>query len=362
VPSSSPGAATTTNRGAAGGSSRSRRPKLVRAGAIEPQKLDWLWKDRIPAGMLTVLAGSPGLGKSLLTAELAARVTQGRIGGGPADVLFLSAEDSIANTILPRLQAGGADLGRVGFPLVERNGFETPLLLPTDTDVLRGFVLEHEARLVVIDPLAAHLDGINSWKDQEIREALAPAHHLAAATGAAILLVAHLNKGASTDPLQRLGGSIGLPAAARSVLLLAADPDDPDGDDGASRVLAHVKSNISEQAPSLLLRIESVTLADGSTTARISEAGFSPYSGGQLLVPDRQPRGSRLAEAIAFLQVQLADGERPASEIQELALEAGITQSTLDRAKKALSVEPRKLDFDRGWGWSLPAEPETEAA
>jgi hypothetical protein len=140
-------------------------------------------------------------------------------------------------------------------------------------------------------------------------------HKLAESTGAAVLLVAHLNKSPSSDPLQRLGGSVGLPAAARSVLLLAADPDDLDGDDGSSRVLAHVKSNVSELAPSLLLRIDSVTLESDAETATIREAGFSPYSGGELLVPDRAPRGSRLAEAIEFIQRELTNGEQSANEV-----------------------------------------------
>jgi hypothetical protein len=61
------------------------------------------------------------------------------------------------------------------------------------------------ARLVVIDPLMAHLSGVNSWKDQEIWEALAPVHKLAEELHAAVLLVAHLNEGVSTDPIQRLG-------------------------------------------------------------------------------------------------------------------------------------------------------------
>jgi hypothetical protein len=351
----------TTGRPAAPAPPRVRRAKLLRAGEIEPQKVDWLWKGRIPAGMLTVLGGTPGLGKSLLTAELAARVTQGTLGAPPADVLFLSAEDSIANTIIPRLKAARANLDRVSFPVAERNGFETPLLLPTDVDMLNEFVVERKARLVVVDPLAAHLDGINSWKDQEIREALAPVHQLAASTGAAVLLVAHLNKGSSTDPLQRLGGSIGLPAAARSVLLLAPDPDDPDGDDGANRVLAHVKSNISEHAPSLLLRIDPLRTA-GLEVPRIRETGISRYTGAQLLIPDRAPRGSRLAEATAFLQTELAGGEQPAAGVERRANQAGISESTLGRARQALGVRSRKLAFDNGWGWSLPGVVAAEAA
>jgi len=41
---------------------------------IEAKAIRWLWPNRIPAGKLTIIAGDPGLGKSLLTLDLAARV------------------------------------------------------------------------------------------------------------------------------------------------------------------------------------------------------------------------------------------------------------------------------------------------
>src|SRR5207249_7979524 len=92
--------------------------------------------------------------------------------------------------------------------------------------------VEHgEIDLIVVDPLSSYLAGeVNSWKDQSVRLALAPLHTLAEETNTAVLLIAHLNKGQSEHPLQRLGGSIGIAAAARSVLLLGRDPDDPEAE------------------------------------------------------------------------------------------------------------------------------------
>ena len=46
--------------------------------SVESEKLDWLWEKRIPRGELTILDGDPGLGKSLITLDLAARITTGR--------------------------------------------------------------------------------------------------------------------------------------------------------------------------------------------------------------------------------------------------------------------------------------------
>src|SRR5579859_6662641 len=274
----------------------------VRASDVQAEPVDWLWPGRVPLRAVSVLAGDPGLGKSLLTVELAARVSRGDLEVA-GSVLLLTAEDSFAHVVRPRLEAADAVLERIRFGSVTRDGFETSILLPDDLGLLRQLVLAERARLVVIDPLSAHLSAsVNSWKDQEPRRALAPLHRLADEAAAAVVVVAHLNKGPGTDPLQRLGGSIGLPAAARSVLLLAHDPGDPDGEGGSRRVLAQAKSNFSVMAPALGFEIESVTLpGSGIETARIRETGISGYGPADLLVSDRPARGVKLNQAIDLL-------------------------------------------------------------
>jgi putative DNA primase/helicase len=266
---------------------------------------------------------------------------------------MLTAEDPLAQTVRPRLEAAGADLGRVHFGSMKRDGLETPILLPDDIQALSRLVLEHQARLVVVDPLMAHLgSAINSWKDQTIRQALAPLHSLAEETGAAVLVVAHLNKGQGSDPLQRLGGSIGIPAAARSVLLLGRDPDDPHG---SRRILAHAKSNVGPLASSLAFTIDGVSLKrSGVETARVNESGSSPYRAEDLLSIERPERGAKLAEAMAFLDDELQEGPSLVKEVTEKAQKLGISKQTLKRAREQLAVETGKLDFDRGWVWSLP--------
>ena len=80
--------------------------------------LRWLWPRRIPLGKLTLIAGDPGLGKSLVTIDIAARVSKGSgFPDGapcePGDVIILSAEDDAEDTIRPRLDAAGADVSRI---------------------------------------------------------------------------------------------------------------------------------------------------------------------------------------------------------------------------------------------------------
>ena len=81
-------------------------PVLIRLAEVEPEPIRWLWPGRIALGKLTLLAGDPGLGKSLITIDLAARVSTGAAWPDtPSEpnptggVVLLSAEDDLADTI-----------------------------------------------------------------------------------------------------------------------------------------------------------------------------------------------------------------------------------------------------------------------
>jgi RecA-family ATPase len=92
---------------------------------VEPMNTEWLWKQRVPYGAITILDGDPNIGKSTISNDLAARVSTGRqMPGGKlvgkrktrnskGNVLLLSAEDDPHRTIRPRLEAAGADLRRI---------------------------------------------------------------------------------------------------------------------------------------------------------------------------------------------------------------------------------------------------------
>jgi putative DNA primase/helicase len=186
---------------------------------------------------------------------------------------------------------------------------------------------------------------------------------MAEATGIALVVIAHLNKGASTDPLLRIGGSIGIPAAARSALLLALDPDDPDGAEGTRRVLAHVKCNLAPLAPSLAYEIQPILLEGPPkvNTARIHLIGESERSGRDLLgAPSDHGERYELDEAITWLEGELSVGAVAAKNIVSRARGAGISERTLRRAKDALGVVSERIGFgiEGIWSWRLPDEGE----
>src|SRR5207244_1306509 len=113
-------------------------------------------------------------------------------------------------------------------------------MLPVDVGYIQAAVERMKALLVIIDPLTAYLGSdTNAHKDTDCRRALFPLAKMGADTGAAVVVIRHLNKGSGSNPLYRGGGSIGIIGAARSGLLVARDPDNPD-----KRVLASTKCNL----------------------------------------------------------------------------------------------------------------------
>jgi RecA-family ATPase len=77
--------------------------------------------------------------------------------------------------------------------------------------------------MVVIDPISAYMDGTDSYKNAEVRGLLAPLKNLAETRRVAVIAVDHLRKSDGKVIYQTVG-SIGFPAAARSVLVVAQDP------------------------------------------------------------------------------------------------------------------------------------------
>src|SRR5947209_1514424 len=85
---------------------------------FQTQPLCWLWPGRIPLHILTILEGEPGLGKSLFTLDLAARVTTGQPmpDGSPGiqgSVVLIAPKDAIHEAIKPRIEAAGGDPSRI---------------------------------------------------------------------------------------------------------------------------------------------------------------------------------------------------------------------------------------------------------
>ena len=246
--------------------------------------VSWLWPGRIPLGKLTLLVGDPGVGKSLLALDMAARITRGapwpdapqqrqRQGG----VLLLSAEDDVADTICPRLERAGARMewvetlwglsGRDHYKGYQTRTWQRPLVLPDDVRAIERILIERRLdhpevspdskipwfppiRMMVIDPLPAYFAAGIGNDNVQVRRMLQPLIELAARYQMAIVGITHLNKSISQPGQYRTMGSLAFTAAARAVWGLTHDRDDPE-----RRLMLPIKNNLRPPSAGLAFRI-----------------------------------------------------------------------------------------------------------
>lgn len=309
---------------------------------IEPEEVSWLWPRRIPRGKITVLDGDPDNGKSVATTDLVARISAGRNmpDGTPVEAaggVIVSAEDGAGDTIRPRFDAAGGDPSRVRLL-----GDDEEFVIPRDIPRLERAINQVQAAIVVIDPIMAFFSSeINSNNDQEVRRALTPLKQLAERTGAAIVIVRHLNKASGSNPLYRGGGSIGIVGAARSGLVVGKHPENDE-----LRVLAGQKNNLSLPPESLSYSIE--TAENGA--ARIVYQGVAEMNAAELLkTPLDEEERTALDDAKDFIREALDGRDMAAGQMFKDARAAGVSDKTLKRAKSQLRVKSRKDGSE--WVW-----------
>ncbi len=328
--------------------SNGRALVLRRLSDVTPQAVEWLWPARIPRGKVTLLVGDPGAGKSFASIAIAAAVTTGAPLPGAerapaASVLIWNGEDGTADTIRPRAEAAGAALERIH--VIEGESTEDGSYAAFglhSIDLLAELVsTTNDIGLVIVDPIAALLAGVDAHRDSDIRSALQPLVDFAERFGIAVLAIAHLNKREAERALYRVGGSIGFVGLARSVLLAAIDPED------GRRAIAPLKCNLAPAPPPIEYRIdEEGRFWWGSTSTELTADHLL-----RSVRPEKY--GGACEAAKRFLRDALADGQVPAKDIELHAEDQGINARTLKRARHELGV--RSVKQGREWYLSLPA-------
>ena len=318
---------------------------------VKPQKASWLWNQYIPLGALTVIDGDPGVGKSSLALDLAARVSTGRsmpnepatLQTEPAGVILLTVEDSLSYTIVPRLDAAEADKTQIHALQGIREGNDYRLPTIKDVEHIEAEVIDKKAKLVIIDPLSAYLGGIDSHKDSDVRSVLAPLADMADRRKVAVVLIRHLRKQEGSAIIKG-GGSIAIIGAARAGYLVGKDPQHPD-----TRVMACTKNNLAPEPRSLTYEMR---VSHNNGVAYVHWTGETDRNADSLLVKPQGREPGKRHEAEEFLIELLADGRVPAFEVETRAAEAKISMKTLNRAKKEIGAKSKK---ESGvWYWSIP--------
>ena len=381
----------------------SRRPEyeppprvwLTPMATVERKKVNWLWPGRVPLGKVTLLVGDPGQGKSLLSLDIAARVTtgaawpdqiepvetakgqvareEGPSASGAAlvpppsspdplpppstldprpsppatpcpvgSVILMSAEDDVADTIRPRLEVAGADITRVtvlrAIARPEMGAGELQFSLARDVRVLEAVIQQlPDVRLVILDPVSAYLAGADANSNTAIRAVLAPLKGVAERTGVAVLAISHLTKKADAALLYRTMGSLAFVAAARAVWAVGPDrAQAASAEAPGRRLFLPVKCNLAAASTGLAYRV--VPSADDPDVPRMAwEDGAVPLTAEDALGVSAG-RPSRRDTAAKWLEGLLTRGPLAVTDVERMAVAAGFSVPTLRRARQALGV------------------------
>jgi len=314
-----------------------RRPDLVPLSSIEARPVPWLWQPYLSYGMINMLSGEPGCGKTFLALAFAASLTTGRIPfiGEPCiphDVVYLSIENSPEYCLRPRFDTLEGDPSRLHVlngaiigegPKARREGVRL-----SDVPLLESALKQTKAKFLVVDPLQSFLGGeVDMHRSNETRPVLDGLAMLAQKYGVCLLILRHFAKSTSGSPINRGLGSIDLTGATRTELQA--------GKHNEQNVMVHAKSNIGPFGKSIGYEI---TQGQFRWTGESSVTAHDLAGGSNMAEEERDA----MNDAAQCLSDILKSGPRPAAEIFEQTKDLGFSSATIRRAKVKLGVKSRK--------------------
>ena len=308
--------------------------RLIQMSSVQAEEVKWLWSPYVPLGKLTIVQGDPGEGKTTLVLAVIASLTRGEAlpecaeAAPPMTVIYQTAEDGLADTIKPRLEAMGADCSRVF--VIDESRKELSML----DERLEKAIHETGARLVVLDPMQAYLGSdVDMHRANEIRPILKRVAAMAEQNNCAVILVGHMNKAQGLKAGYRGLGSIDFRAAARSVLLVGRTKDDP-----SVRIMAQDKNSLAPEGRSMSFALGE----DGFRWLGCVDATVDDVLCGMARAE------SKTVQMENALRELLEDGDGiPSDELAAYAESLGISERTLKIAKKNLGVASER----RGGRW-----------
>lgn len=321
--------------------------RIIKAHEVAPKKVDWLWRERIPRGMITIVAGKPDVGKGMFAVHVAAALSK-----RGENVIYSAQEDDAGMMTRPRLEAAGADLDRV---------FLWRFRVPESISELANHVMDNDVKLVIMDPFAAHLSNGISRHSDNVRVVTGAMSEIAEASGCAFLIVEHALKRVSpkAHPLTAIGGSgSGLPAASRMAFVFGTDPEDHD-----RKILCCVKANIRDQPKAISFEVDTEELPIVGEVASIVAEGECEFDARKLLSQESEkgkvgrPPDKR-ASAAEWLTMYLYGEGKPvkAGTVMEDAKQHGLSSKTVRRAADDMGVLRNPPGGGRNCTWDLPQD------
>ena len=351
--------------------SQKHKPRLLPASAFAPEVAEYLVEPYLPRGMVSILGGVSGAGKTSLALDVCAKLSRGvtpsviaprcqlppegafhakdnfpappeasllrevaasetsrrKESRQPQTIFYLTAENDPNKVLRPRAEAMGADLDRLYF--------QAGASYHMADEELYALCRAHRPALLVFDPIQSYLGpGIQMNRAEQVRPLLDGLGALARELNMAVLLISHMSKPGPgvSSALDRLLGSSDFRNAARSILIVGRDPEHPD-----TRVVAHAKNSLG--------------LPGDSQRYHIQDNGTVAYDGPCDLSADRiiQDAGgtashtrpaATLNAAVEALDKQLSFvGWVEYAEVERLCAKHGFSERTMRRARIALGLK-----------------------
>lgn len=218
---------------------------LICAADVEYSPPKWLISPYFQRGKGTLIQADPGTGKTAFMCAIAASVTTGTPIMGlnvetPGSVLMLSVEDDLG-VLRGRISANKGDPNKVYFM---PNAAEMTLNSPEIEQAIK----QVGAKLLIFDPLQAFLGAkIDMFRANETRPALAKLFEMCDRNDCSCAVISHMGKnGMGKSPVNQSLGSVDIPAAMRSVLHIARNPED-----NTECIAVHVKSSNAPKGRSI---------------------------------------------------------------------------------------------------------------
>lgn len=317
---------------------------------IDAKRARYLFPPYVPRGKITIVAGISGSGKTWWVLHLAALVSRGEPlfkwedfdeSKDPGRVIYQTKENDAETDLRPRLDKLHANLKNV---LViedkDQSGEYNPVTLGDDR--LYHICKEYHPDMIVFDPIQSYLGAnIDMNNAAAVRPILDKLQDIAQTFDVAIILIAHMNKKTDQGALDRILGSSDFRNAARSILIVGADPNADDFPN--TRIVAHAKNSLGIQGESIAYHIDNQqgVIVDGTSELTDDEIIVKP-------LPGHSPRRGSPKSDAAIELIHSALGEKgycEAKKVIDAAAVNGIDSKTVQRVRASLLLQSVKIGY-----------------
>ena len=277
----------------------------ILASDIVPEKLEWLWRDKIPAGKITLFAGQPDCGKSVAMLDFIARITTGKDfpdgtknERGAQRVLLAATEDDLNTTLIPRLIAAEADMKKVVIlkRVVVENGAKQKtkkrmLQLTEDAKLLKLMLKNNpDIAVVALDPISSYFGDCDPNKDKEVRPVMEAIADACEASRTAFVGIIHNNKRGDTDAIGKILGASSIVGVSRAVWGFCKDKEKP-----GEFFMSLVKGNLARKRSGMKYQIIDATVVingENEILPRTDWLGESEESADEVMKKNRDADGT----------------------------------------------------------------------